>query len=101
MSEAPPNARSSIAKAALSLSTPRGLVEQYSIAIIAIAVALAIRVALASVLSGEASYLFFFPAILIASALGGWGPGVFATFLGLLLGCFSSATTARCRMRMS
>jgi two-component system sensor kinase FixL len=88
MSEAPPNARSSIAKAALSLSTPRGIVAQYAVAIITIAVALVIRVALASVLSGEASYLFFFPAILVASAFGGWRPGVFAAFLGLLLGLF-------------
>ena len=47
-----------------------------------------VRVALASVLEGEASYLFFFPAVLIASAFGGWGPGVFATILGLLLGLF-------------
>ncbi len=39
-------------------------------------------------LAGEASYLFFFPAVLIASAFGGWGPGFFATFLGLLLGLF-------------
>ena len=30
---------------------------------------------IASLLHGEASYMFFVPAILIASALGGWGPG--------------------------
>jgi two-component system sensor kinase FixL len=88
MTEALPPSRSYIAKAASSISTPRGAIEQYSIAIVAIAVALIIRVALASVLRGEASYLFFFPAILIASAFGGWGPGVFATLLGLLLGLF-------------
>ena len=88
MTEAVPHARSYIAKAALSISAPRGVLEQYGIAIIAIAVALIARVALASVLTGEASYLFFFPAILIASAFGGWGPGVFATILGLLLGLF-------------
>ena len=28
--------------------------------------------------------MFFIPAILIGSALGGWGPGIFATVLGLL-----------------
>src|SRR5271167_1601108 len=88
MTEAHPPARSFIARAVAILSAPRGIIEQYAIALVAIAVALAIRVALASVLSGEASYLFFFPAILIASAFGGWGPGVFATFLGLLLGLF-------------
>jgi two-component system, LuxR family, sensor kinase FixL len=88
MSETLPQAPSSAAKAASPPSTWRAMVEQYGIAIIAIAVALAVRIALASVLSGEASYLFFFPAILIASSFGGWGPGILATFLGLLLGLF-------------
>jgi len=88
MTEALPPARSYLAKAALSLSAPRGVIEQYGIAVIAIAVALVIRVALASVLEGTASYLFFVPAILISSAFGGWGPGAFSTALGLLLGLF-------------
>ena len=88
MTEALPHAPSSIARAAASLTAPRGIIEQYAIAVVAIAIALALRVALASVLAGEASYLFFFPAVLIASAFGGWGPGFFATFLGLLLGLF-------------
>ena len=83
-----PHSKSYAAKAALDLSAPRRIVEQYGIAIIAIAVALVVRVALASVLNGEASYLFFLPAILIASAFGGWGPGLFATIVGLLLGLF-------------
>ena len=86
--EAMPHSKSYAAKAALDLSAPRRIIEQYCIAIIAIAVALVVRVALASVLNGEASYLFFLPAILIASAFGGWGPGLFATIVGLLLGLF-------------
>jgi len=88
MTQAVSRSQSFAARAALSISAPRGIVEQYSIALIAVAVALLIRVALASVLAGEASYLFFFPAILIASAFGGWGPGVFSTILGLLLALF-------------
>ena len=47
----------------------------YGIAFAAIAAALAVRLALESVLAGQASYLFFLPAVLIASAVGGWGPG--------------------------
>ena len=39
-------------------------------------------------LPGQAAYLFFVPAILIGSAIGGWRPGVFATVLGLLIGLF-------------
>ena len=58
----------------------------YGIAFAAIAAALAVRLALESVLAGQASYLFFLPAVLIASAVGGWGPGVFATVLGLVCG---------------
>ena len=73
---------------ALSLSAPRSSIEQYGIALVAIALALVVRIALASVLEGSASYLFFVPAVLIASAFGGWGPGAFATILGLLLGLF-------------
>ena len=60
----------------------------YGIAILAIALALGLKLALESELHGEASYLFFMPAILIASALGGWGPGLLATALGLILGLY-------------
>ena len=88
MAEAKPHFRFYPAKAAFNLPIPRGIIEHYGIAIIAIAVAFVLRLALASVLQGEASYLFFFPAILIASAFGGWGPGSLATILGLLLGLF-------------
>jgi two-component system, LuxR family, sensor kinase FixL len=61
---------------------------QYGIAVAATVVAFGIKLALASALRGEASYLFFLPAILIASALGGWGPGLLATALGLALGLY-------------
>ncbi|MGA8652703.1 MAG: PAS domain S-box protein [Xanthobacteraceae bacterium] len=87
MTEALPHLRSSTDQAALGVSA-RTLVGQYGIAIVGIALALVLRIALASVLEGSASYLFFVPAILVASAFGGWGPGVFATFLGLLVGLF-------------
>ena len=48
-----------------------------------------LRYGLEPVLGGQAGYLLFIPAILIGSALGGWGPGIFATVLGMLIGaCF-------------
>jgi two-component system sensor kinase FixL len=73
---------------ALPKSAARGLVWPYGIAILAIALALGLRLALVAELHGEASYLFYLPAILIASALGGWGPGLVATALGLGLGLY-------------
>jgi two-component system, LuxR family, sensor kinase FixL len=88
MKEAVQRSQSLAARWALRLSTPRHVLEQYGIAVIAIAVALVIRLALSSALGGQASYLFFFPAILIASAFGGWGPGIVATVIGLVLALF-------------
>lgn len=70
------------------VGTLRGAALAYGVAVVAIALAVAVKLGLASILSGEASYLFFLPAILVASALGGWGPGLLATVLGLLLGLF-------------
>ncbi len=66
----------------------RRIARHYGIAILAIAVGLALELALSDVLRGRGSYLFFVPAILIASAFGGWGPGLFATALGVFLGLF-------------
>ena len=85
MTDAIPPAPSLQTKAGLTISA-RGILEQYGIAVIGVALALAVRLALTSVLSGQESYLFYFPAVLVASAAGGWGPGVFATLLGLALG---------------
>ena len=72
----------------MSIAAPRGIVGQYGIALVAIALAVLIRLAFQPILAGSASYIFYMPAILIASAYGGWGPGVFATTLGFLLGVF-------------
>ncbi len=60
----------------------------YGVAILAIAAGLGVKLVFASVLRGEASYILFVPAVLIASAVGGWGPGLLATVLGLALGLF-------------
>jgi two-component system sensor kinase FixL len=61
---------------------------RYALAPVAIAIALAARFALHPVLHEEAPYLFFVPAVLVAASLGGLGPGLSATALGLVLGSF-------------
>ncbi len=81
------NFRSSVGRA-VGVPPVRTMVEHYAVAVIGVALALGLRSLLAPVLEGSASYLFYVPAILVASALGGWGPGVFASCLGLLLGLF-------------
>jgi two-component system, LuxR family, sensor kinase FixL len=84
MTEAIPNLQSAARLADWTFW--RKVAWQYGIAIIAIAAALAVRLALEPVLRGEASYLFFIPAALIASALGGLRPGLLATATGVALG---------------
>jgi len=65
----------------------------YGVAILVVAAGLGVEFVFASVPSGEASYILFVPAVLLASALGGWGPGLLATALGLALGLFFVAET--------
>ena len=58
----------------------------YSIAIIAAAIAFAVRVALTPILQDDSPFLFFVPAVLASAGLGGLGPGLLATLLGVVLG---------------
>ena len=92
MTEALPHSRSYAAESAPKSGLPqpvsRAALMPYGVAILAIAIAGALRLGLELILVGSASYIFFMPAILIASALGGWGPGLLATILGLMLGLF-------------
>src|SRR5689334_5138373 len=60
----------------------------YGVAILGIAAAIVVKLIFASALRGEASYILFVPAVLIASAVGGWGPGLLATAFGLAVGLF-------------
>jgi two-component system, LuxR family, sensor kinase FixL len=59
---------------------------RYGIAPIAVALAFVLRVALMPLLPDDAPYLLFIPAVLVAAAFGGLGPGLLATGLSLLLG---------------
>jgi two-component system sensor kinase FixL len=64
----------------------------YGFASVAVVIALAARFALQPVLQDEASFLFFVPAVLVAAGLGGLGPGLFATALGIVLGGFFASS---------
>src|SRR5690242_8281120 len=60
----------------------------YGIASASVAVAFALRSLLDPILHAEIPYLFFVPALLISAGIGGLGPGLAATALGLALGSF-------------
>jgi two-component system, LuxR family, sensor kinase FixL len=70
----------------LTSVTLRRLAIEYGLTVSAVALAAFLRIALGKNLGGQAGYLFFVPAVLIGSALGGWMPGIFATVAGMLIG---------------
>lgn len=63
----------------------RGPGASYAIAIGLVALMLALRSTLAPTIDNQALYLFLVPSVLIAGIVGGLGPGLFATFLALVL----------------
>jgi two-component system, LuxR family, sensor kinase FixL len=67
----------------------------YGIAPAAVALAFAARALLNPVLADQIPFLFFVPAVLAASALGGLGPGLLATGLSLVLSTFFMADVSR------
>ncbi len=58
----------------------------YALAPAAVAIALAARILLTPMLNDSSRYLFFVPAVLIAAAIGGLGPGLLATGLSAVVG---------------
>jgi two-component system, LuxR family, sensor kinase FixL len=67
---------------------------QYGVAVVAVAVAWLARILLIPVAGAESPYLLFVPAVLLAAAFGGLGPGLLATGLATVLGLLVSTTDA-------
>jgi len=86
MAETLPHSQAYLPRPALRPPAWRRIAWQYGIAIVAIAAGLAVELALTPILHGRGSYLYFVPAVLIASAFAGLGPGLVATGLGVILG---------------
>jgi two-component system sensor kinase FixL len=60
----------------------------YGIALLAVVIALGVRLALWTLLGDESPYLFFVPAVLVAAGIAGLGPGLLATGLSTVLATF-------------
>src|SRR5215471_11608083 len=56
----------------------------YALALALVALAFALRAVLAAPLGNQALYLFLVPPVRLAGVFGGWGPGLFWTFVCLL-----------------
>lgn len=77
------------------LGVPKRAIKQiaveYGLALVLVALASVLRALFAAVLGDQTPYLFFFPAILIASGLYGFGPGFLATLLSVAIVLLFSA----------
>src|SRR5687767_9274262 len=62
-----------------------------ALAVVAIAAGMACRWALDPLLDQRATFIFFVPAVVLAAALAGLWPGVFASLLGAVAGVASDA----------
>jgi two-component system sensor kinase FixL len=58
---------------------------RYGLAVVLVALAFGLRALLAGGLQHDSPFLFFVPAVLLASGLGGFGPGFVATILSVAL----------------
>jgi two-component system, LuxR family, sensor kinase FixL len=76
--------------AADSRAAFRQVATDYALAIGVALLGFAVRRMLDPILTIQATYIFFTPAILVASAVGGFGPGLVATVLGVAGGLFFS-----------
>jgi two-component system, LuxR family, sensor kinase FixL len=65
-------------------------VADYAFALALVAAAFIVRAAIGPMLGGHALYLFLVPSVLIAGVVGGWGPGLLATFLSLVVHLYAS-----------
>ena len=66
----------------------------YAIAAVLIGAVIAFRALMAPQLGGHALYLFLVPPVLIVGIIGGWGPGLFAMLIGLVLHLYSTGEYA-------
>ena len=67
----------------LSSTLERGWALRYGVAPCSVALALAVRALLTPVLHDDAVFYYFIPPVLISAAIGGLGPGLLATALGI------------------
>jgi two-component system sensor kinase FixL len=63
---------------------PEGAWLHYAVALLLVALALAVRSVLSPALGDQTLYLFLVPPVLVASVIGGLGPGLFAAAVGLV-----------------
>jgi two-component system, LuxR family, sensor kinase FixL len=84
----------SVAAGAADADALRRAATDYALALAVALLGFAVRRMLDPILTVQATYIFFTPAIIVASAVGGFGPGLLATALGVAGGLYFSGDLA-------
>jgi two-component system, LuxR family, sensor kinase FixL len=66
----------------------------YAVALVLVGLVIVFRSLVAPELGGHSLYLFLVPPVLIVGIIGGWGPGLFAMIVGLVLHLYSTGEYA-------
>ncbi|HEY0554978.1 MAG TPA: ATP-binding protein, partial [Thermoanaerobaculia bacterium] len=72
----------------ISSQSDRPAILRYGFAVLAVGLAVLVRLPLQGLFSGGVPFLFFFPAIMAAGWFGGLGPGLLATGLSSTIACY-------------
>jgi two-component system sensor kinase FixL len=75
-----------IEKLKRAFADPARPILRYALALAAVVIMLAVRIAVSPVLGQAAPFILFLPAVLLVAGLGGLWPGLFATVASLVLG---------------
>src|SRR5262249_45504694 len=77
-----------VAERSAGADARRHAATDYALALAVSLLGFAVRRMLDPVLTVQATYIFFTPAIIVAGAIGGFGPALLATVLGVLGGLY-------------
>jgi two-component system sensor kinase FixL len=90
MADSPVRSETSVAGRAADPNALRRAATDYALALAVALLGFAVRRMLDPILTAQATYIFLTPAIIVASAVGGFGPGLLATLLGVAGGLYFS-----------
>src|SRR5215475_13889765 len=90
MADSTLDSETALAKRPADTDALRRSLTNYGLAVAVTLLGFAVRRMLDPVLTVQATYIFFTPAIIVASAVGGFGPGLLATVLGVAGGLYFS-----------
>jgi K+-sensing histidine kinase KdpD len=68
----------------MAIILTKSRLQRYGVPVLAVAIAIVLKLLLAPLIQDESPFLLFFAAVAVSAGYGGWGPGLLATVLAVL-----------------